>query len=332
MSKSTSPYQKVSVLKKKEEWEKAEKNRKLGYNGLSQRTRERRAKDARDAEKTRKQVKTMCAPLSSFLYGLWPLTPFSNDSTTPQTRLMQAFFVPDKTPASQNLEPESVSAPGVLPPSELARYLSDVESDSECDEAEGEERGDDRDDREGEDTEECRRKGTSASPMVPAPRSLPSASASSAIHAPVVPAPNTLARKRRKLDIPVRVSIQIKQRERREERECALNDIQKLIKAKKTKFDGGPTGLQSYRARAIASHLNMVVHDRVPSILAARRAAQSQGFSENWGGRSVSCWVSSWIKTRTLPTSRRGCHGKVYSLLDDPAIKAELRAYVRSRK
>lgn len=243
---------------------------------------------------------------------------------------MRTFFAPDKASTHRTHDPEPVSTSCVLPPSELARYLSDIESDSECDEAEGRERlGDDGD---GEDMEEQRREGGSASPLAPSPMSFPYASAtSSSIHAPF-PAHSALARKRRKLDIPVRVSIQIKQRERREERERALKDIQKLIKAKKTKFDGGPTGLQSYRARAIASHLNMVVHDHVPSILAARRAAQSQGFSEKWGGRSVGSWVSMWIKTRTLPTSRRGGHGKVYSLLDDPAIKAELRAYVRSRK
>ena len=33
-----------------------------------------------------------------------------------------------------------------------------------------------------------------------------------------------------------------------------------------------------------------------------------------------------------LPISRWGRHAMVYSLLDEPSIKAELRAYVRSNK
>jgi hypothetical protein len=38
------------------------------------------------------------------------------------------------------------------------------------------------------------------------------------------------------------------------------------------------------------------------------------------------------MKDRELPTSRKGMHNKVYSLLDDPIIKAELHAFVRSNK
>ena len=35
---------------------------------------------------------------------------------------------------------------------------------------------------------------------------------------------------------------------------------------------------------------------------------------------------------RELPVSKRGHHSKVYSLLDDPNIKAEMQAYVHSNK
>jgi hypothetical protein len=38
------------------------------------------------------------------------------------------------------------------------------------------------------------------------------------------------------------------------------------------------------------------------------------------------------MKEEELPLSKRGMHGKVYSLLDDPAIKAELWVFVRSKK
>lgn len=35
---------------------------------------------------------------------------------------------------------------------------------------------------------------------------------------------------------------------------------------------------------------------------------------------------------RELPVSSHGAHGKVYSLLDDPAVHAELRSYLKSNK
>lgn len=38
------------------------------------------------------------------------------------------------------------------------------------------------------------------------------------------------------------------------------------------------------------------------------------------------------MKERALPTSKKGRHAKVFSLLSDPAIAAELRAYLRSNK
>ncbi|KAJ7598227.1 hypothetical protein C8J56DRAFT_880876 [Mycena floridula] len=99
-----------------------------------------------------------------------------------------------------------------------------------------------------------------------------------------------------------------------------------------TVFVGGPTGLQSYRARAIQSYLIMVVKNRRGSVIASERAAESQGFAALWGGRMVRTWTRVWIKKRELPESQQGKHGKVFSLLDDPQIKAELRTYVQSHK
>lgn len=43
-------------------------------------------------------------------------------------------------------------------------------------------------------------------------------------------------------------------------------------------------------------------------------------------------WVQDWIEHCELPASLRGCHIKVYSLLEDPNVKAELQSYVRSNK
>jgi hypothetical protein len=76
----------------------------------------------------------------------------------------------------------------------------------------------------------------------------------------------------------------------------------------------------------------MLVKNGRHSIEASERAAESQGFAPKWGGRCVRRWTRDWVKFGKLPTSKRGCHGKVYSLLDDPQIKAELRTYVRSNK
>ncbi|KIJ38236.1 hypothetical protein M422DRAFT_259146 [Sphaerobolus stellatus SS14] len=68
------------------------------------------------------------------------------------------------------------------------------------------------------------------------------------------------------------------------------------------------------------------------SIDASQRAAESQGFAAEWGGRMVRLWVKQWITARELPSSKRGCHGKVYSLLDGPEICTELQSYLHSNK
>jgi len=76
----------------------------------------------------------------------------------------------------------------------------------------------------------------------------------------------------------------------------------------------------------------MVLKNGRKHIEASERAAESQGFAAKWGGRLVRQWVRKWVTLRELPVSSRGSHGKVYSLLDDPAIRAELRSYLRSNK
>lgn len=68
------------------------------------------------------------------------------------------------------------------------------------------------------------------------------------------------------------------------------------------------------------------------SIEASQIAAESHGFAANWGGRQLRGWTRRWLILRELPQSLKGCHAKVYSLLSDPVITAELQAYVRSNK
>ena len=80
------------------------------------------------------------------------------------------------------------------------------------------------------------------------------------------------------------------------------------------------------------THLRLVIKNGRTSIDASERAAESRGFAAKWGGRQVRKWTRHYIQTRDLPKSRIEQHAKVYSLLSDPAIAAELRAYVHSNK
>jgi hypothetical protein len=138
--------------------------------------------------------------------------------------------------------------------------------------------------------------------------------------------------KRQCHDIPVRVKRQKIKEEHHAKLVQALKDIEKLISSKREIFVAGHNGLQAYRARAIQSYLHMVVINKRKCTAASEIAAESQGFSAKWGSRMVCKWVRSWVNKRELPLSTRGHHTKSFSLLSDPAIRAELRSYVRSNK
>ncbi|KAF8055963.1 hypothetical protein FPV67DRAFT_1384425, partial [Lyophyllum atratum] len=138
--------------------------------------------------------------------------------------------------------------------------------------------------------------------------------------------------KRRCLEVPVRTQRERNKAEKRKKLDNALSDVQKLLKSKKTKFEGGPSGLQAYRTLAIQSLLRMSIKNGRLPLDASQRAAESHGFAAKWGGRNLLRWTKDWIRERILPQSQKGRHGKVYSVLDDPAIRAELRSYVRSHK
>ena len=113
---------------------------------------------------------------------------------------------------------------------------------------------------------------------------------------------------------------------------AALKDIEKMIRSKKTKFLSGPYGLQAHQALAIRSHLELVVKNQRFSIDASMRAAESHGFAAKWGGCNLCSWTRNWTQHRALPHSLQGQHAKVYTLLSDPTVAAELRAYVHSNK
>ena len=138
--------------------------------------------------------------------------------------------------------------------------------------------------------------------------------------------------KRRKLDIPARAQRVADRKKRQKALTDALAAIQKLIRSKRRTFDAVDHGLQATRARAIESHLLMVVHNHRTAMYASRLAAESHGFAPGWGGRMVRRWVRRWVVERELPVSWRGKHVKAFSLLEDPNIVAELRSYMRSNK
>ena len=112
----------------------------------------------------------------------------------------------------------------------------------------------------------------------------------------------------------------------------ALRKIEKLLNTKCCSFKGGHNGLQAHRAHAIHGYLHMVAHNDRQRIDASERAAEAQGFAPKWGGRQVQSWADSWVTRGELPTSRKGKHVKIFTLLEDPDICAELRSFVRSNK
>jgi hypothetical protein len=138
--------------------------------------------------------------------------------------------------------------------------------------------------------------------------------------------------KRRKLDISFRAQRKLDKEKRENERITALEAIEKLLKSKKTVFISGPSGLQAKRARTIQSYLALVVKRGHSSIDASECAAESHGFAPVWGGRQLRSWTRNWVSKRELPQSLAGRHAKVYSLLEDPMVAAELRTYIRSNK
>ncbi|KAH8825538.1 hypothetical protein DL96DRAFT_1734433 [Flagelloscypha sp. PMI_526] len=121
-------------------------------------------------------------------------------------------------------------------------------------------------------------------------------------------------------------------RARAKNNEEALTHIQKLIKARQTIFTSGHSGLQATRARAIESHLRMMVKGGRAAIESSQRSAEVHGFRPAWGGRQIRRWTSAWVNERKLPKSMQGRHVKSWSLLDDPAISEELKSFVRTNK
>jgi hypothetical protein len=148
----------------------------------------------------------------------------------------------------------------------------------------------------------------------------------------IVPPP----RKRKKLDIPYRAARVLRKKQREEEAQKSLKDITRLLNSKKTEWDGSKVvsgrSLQAQRAQAIEAVLKMVVNDKERLMMAAQIAARYHSWSVAWSCRLVCRWTREWMKTRELPTSSCGFHGKTWSFLSDPTVRASIRAYLRSNK
>ena len=138
--------------------------------------------------------------------------------------------------------------------------------------------------------------------------------------------------KRRRVEMSARTRRQGRKNDLFCARSVALLKIEKMLNAKQSPFVGGHNGLQARRARAIHGYLHMLARNDRQRIDASERAAEAQGFAAKWGGRQVRAWAESWIDREELPASRKGRHIKIFTLLEDPEIRAEMRSYVRSNK
>ena len=90
--------------------------------------------------------------------------------------------------------------------------------------------------------------------------------------------------KRRKLKVPARVRRQGRKNELFFARIEALKKIEVLLSAKLCPLEGGHSGLQASRARAIRGYLHMLARNDRRRIDASERAAEAQGFAAEWGG------------------------------------------------
>ena len=61
-------------------------------------------------------------------------------------------------------------------------------------------------------------------------------------------------------------------------------DIEKLVQSRKTRFDSGSRGLQSYCAQVIESYLWLVIHKGYKGIAASETATDAFRFAQKWGG------------------------------------------------
>jgi len=118
--------------------------------------------------------------------------------------------------------------------------------------------------------------------------------------------------------------------------------LQKMLEKKVMSKDHGvgktgrkqewESALQFRRATSLIVFYNLMVHDSKSRIEASGLAAVALGKARSHGGRSIRKWARVFEKTGELPSSQRGAHSKVFSLLSLPEVAHAMRAYLRSNK
>lgn len=138
--------------------------------------------------------------------------------------------------------------------------------------------------------------------------------------------------KRQKLDIPYRTLREMSKQQRRKEMDDAWEAIKKLLASKKTKLVSGPEGLQARRSKAMECLLRLVLKNNRSFTEASKISAEAHRFTNGNGARDLRVWTRTWVTGRMLPESKRGQHGKVYTVLGVPVVAAELKTYLRTEK
>ncbi|KAJ7891049.1 hypothetical protein B0H13DRAFT_1887378 [Mycena leptocephala] len=123
-------------------------------------------------------------------------------------------------------------------------------------------------------------------------------------------------KKRRKLDVPVREAARLKKEKRHSDLSDALKAVEKALSLKGTRFQ---SPLQAKRARVVQITLHLVVRNS-RKLMDASAMEQKLMASLRTG--------EEWVRSREFPES----DAKTWSLLNDPEIKEELVAFLRSNK
>ena len=92
------------------------------------------------------------------------------------------------------------------------------------------------------------------------------------------------------------------------------------------------SALQFRRATSLVVFYNLMIHGSKSRIEASGLAAVALGKARYHGGRSIRKWARVFEETGGLPSSQRGAHSKVFSLLSLPDVAHVMRAYLRSNK
>lgn len=166
----------------------------------------------------------------------------------------------------------------------------------------------------------------------PSSSSLPAVAMHPFFHLPAIR--SLPPRKRRKLDVPARMTRELARLERLKKKKMALEDLGRVMRSKKTTWEGGGSeGLQARRMRAVQSCLFMVAEKGRGMMEASKAAAEAQRFKGDWNpARLVRLWTRAWVDEREMPESKKGAHAKAYTLLSNPTIAAILRSFLRTKK